>query len=127
MVQAFSSRYPLIDGQGKFGSMDGDNAAAYRYTEVRMKALASEVLKDIEKETVDYVPNYDATRREPIVLPSRVPTVLLNGTLGIAVGMATKIPPHNLREVMDALVYLADHKDATTEDLLNFVQGPDFP
>ncbi|HEY4515072.1 MAG TPA: DNA gyrase subunit A [Candidatus Paceibacterota bacterium] len=127
MVQDFSSRYPLIDGQGNFGSMDGDNAAAYRYTEVRMKALASEVLKDIEKETVDYVPNYDATRREPIVLPSRVPTVLLNGTLGIAVGMATKIPPHNLREVMQALVHLADNPEATNEDLLEFVQGPDFP
>jgi len=127
MAQDFSSRYPLIEGQGNFGSIDGDSAAAYRYTEVRMSALASLVLEDIDKETVDFSPNYDATRKEPIVLPSRVPMVLLNGTLGIAVGMATKIPPHNLREVMQALIHLADNPDATIEDLLEFVQGPDFP
>src|SRR3989344_4190828 len=127
MAQDFSSRYPLIEGQGNFGSIDGDSAAAYRYTEVRMSALASLVLEDIDKETVDFSPNYDATRKEPIVLPSRVPMVLLNGTLGIAVGMATQIPPHNLREVMQALIHLADNPEATNEDLLEFVQGPDFP
>ena len=127
MTQDFSSRYPLIQGQGNFGSIDGDSAAAYRYTEVRMSALASEVLRDIDKETVDFTPSYDATRKEPLVLPSRVPMLLLNGTLGIAVGMATKVPPHNLREVMQALIHLADNPEATNEDLLEFVQGPDFP
>ncbi len=127
MVQPFSSRYPLVQGQGNFGSMDGDSAAAYRYTEVKMSHIATEVLKDIERETVDFVPNYDASRKEPMVLPARVPTVLLNGTLGIAVGMATKIPPHNLGEVMRALVYLADNPKCANEDLLEFVQGPDFP
>src|SRR3989338_8415275 len=127
MAQDFSTRYPLIQGQGNFGSIDGDGAAAYRYTEVRMSALASEVLRDIDKETVDFTPSYDATRKEPVVTPSRVPTLLLNGTLGIAVGMATKVPPHNLREVMQALIHLADNKDASNEDLLEFVQGPDFP
>ncbi|MEK7535820.1 MAG: DNA gyrase subunit A [Patescibacteria group bacterium] len=127
MAQDFSSRYPLIEGQGNFGSIDGDGAAAYRYTEVRMSALAGEVLRDIDKETVDFAPNYDATRKEPIVTPSRVPMLLLGGTLGIAVGMATKVPPHNLREVMQALIHLADNPDATNEDLLEFIQGPDFP
>lgn len=127
MAQDFSSRYPLIEGQGNFGSIDGDGAAAYRYTEVRMSALAGEVLRDIDKETVDFTPNYDATRKEPAVTPSRVPVLLLNGTLGIAVGMATKVPPHNLREVMQAVIHLADNADATNDDLLEFVQGPDFP
>jgi len=127
MAQDFSSRYPLIEGQGNFGSIDGDSAAAYRYTEVRMSGLASQVLRDIEKETVDFASNYDATRKEPLVLPSAVPTLLLNGTLGIAVGMATRLPPHNLREVMSALIHLADNKESSTEDLLEFVQGPDFP
>ena len=127
MAQDFTMRYPLILGQGNFGSIDGDNAAAMRYTEAKMTKLAAELLRDIEKETVDYVPNYDGTRKEPKVLPTTVPTLLLNGTLGIAVGMATNIPPHNLREVMDAVVHLVDNKEATTEDLLQFIKGPDFP
>ncbi|MFZ2620885.1 MAG: DNA gyrase subunit A [Minisyncoccia bacterium] len=127
MAQDFTMRYPLIIGQGNFGSIDGDNAAAMRYTEAKMSKLASELLKDIEKETVDFIPNYDGTRKEPKVLPTTVPGLLLNGTLGIAVGMATNIPPHNLGEVMDAVTYLVDNKDATTEDLLQFVKGPDFP
>ncbi|MES3005297.1 MAG: DNA gyrase subunit A [Patescibacteria group bacterium] len=127
MTQDFTMRYPLIIGQGNFGSIDGDNAAAYRYTEAKMSRLSSELLKDIEKETVDFIPNYDGTKKEPKVLPTRVPNLLLNGTLGIAVGMATNIPPHNLNEVMDAVSHLVDNKDATTEDLLQFVKGPDFP
>ena len=127
MAQDFSMRYPLIAGQGNFGSIDGDSAAAYRYTEAKMSRLSYELLRDIEKETVDFIPNYDGTREEPVVLPSAVPGLLLNGAVGIAVGMATKIPPHNLRELIDALIYLADNSDATTEDLLQFVKGPDFP
>ncbi|OHB12272.1 MAG: DNA gyrase subunit A [Candidatus Zambryskibacteria bacterium RIFCSPLOWO2_12_FULL_39_23] len=127
MAQDFTMRYPLIIGQGNFGSIDGDNAAAYRYTEAKMARIASELLHDIEKETVDFVPNYDGTKKEPKVLPTAVPNLLLNGTLGIAVGMATNIPPHNLGEVMDAVVYLADNNEATTEDLMQFVKGPDFP
>lgn len=127
MAQDFTMRYPLILGQGNFGSIDGDNAAAMRYTEAKMTKLTAELLKDIEKETVDFVPNYDGTRKEPKVLPTAVPNLLLNGTLGIAVGMATNMPPHNLNEVMDAVIHLADNKDATTEDLLQFVKGPDFP
>ncbi len=127
MAQDFGYRYPLIVGQGNFGSVDGDSAAAMRYTEAKMSKVASELLRDINKETVEWVPNYDATKKEPSVLPSAAPQLLLNGTLGIAVGMATNIPPHNLREVVDATAYLIDNKDATTEDLLQFVQGPDFP
>ena len=127
MAQDFTMRYPLIIGQGNFGSIDGDNAAAYRYTEAKMSRIASELLKDLDKETVNFVPNYDGTKKEPSVLPTRVPNLLLNGTLGIAVGMATNIPPHNLGEVMDAVTHLVDNKDATTEDLLQFVKGPDFP
>jgi len=127
MAQDFTMRYPLIHGQGNFGSIDGDNAAAMRYTEAKMTKLSVELLRDIEKETVDFVPNYDGTKKEPKVLPTTVPTLLLNGTLGIAVGMATNIPPHNLNEVMDAVTHLVDNKDATTEDLLHFVKGPDFP
>lgn len=127
MAQDFSIRYPLVIGQGNFGSVDGDSAAAMRYTEAKMSKVASELLRDINKETVDWVPNYDATKKEPSVLPAAAPQLLLNGTLGIAVGMATNIPPHNLREVVDAAAYLIDNKDATTEDLLQFVQGPDFP
>ncbi len=127
MAQDFTMRYPLIVGQGNFGSIDGDNAAAYRYTEAKMSKLSAELLRDIEKETVDFIPNYDGTKKEPKVLPTSVPNLLLNGTLGIAVGMATNIPPHNLNEVMDAVVHLADNKDATNEDLLEFVKGPDFP
>lgn len=127
MAQDFTMRYPLIIGQGNFGSIDGDNAAAYRYTEAKMSKLSAELLRDIEKETVDFIPNYDGTKKEPKVLPTTVPNLLLNGTLGIAVGMATNVPPHNLGEVMDAVSHLVDNKDATTEDLLQFVKGPDFP
>jgi len=127
MAQDFTMRYPLIIGQGNFGSIDGDNAAAYRYTEAKMSKLSAELLRDIEKETVDFIPNYDGTKKEPKVLPTSVPNLLLNGTLGIAVGMATNVPPHNLGEVMDAVTHLVDNKDATTEDLLQFVKGPDFP
>src|SRR3989338_4395741 len=127
MAQDFATRYPLIIGQGNFGSVDGDSPAAMRYTEAKMGKIAGELLKDINKETVDWVPNYDATKKEPSVLPATAPKLLLNGTLGIAVGMATNIPPHNLREVVDATAFLIDNKDATTEDLLQFVQGPDFP
>ncbi|MEK7558504.1 MAG: DNA gyrase subunit A [Patescibacteria group bacterium] len=127
MAQDFSHRYPLVIGQGNFGSIDGDNAAAMRYTEAKMSKIAGELLRDLEKETVQWRPNYDATRKEPIVLPAAVPNLLLNGTLGIAVGMATSIPPHNLGEVIDATVYLIDNEDASTEDLTKFVTGPDFP
>ena len=127
MAQDFSMRVPLIDGQGNFGSIDGDNAAAMRYTEARLTKLSEEVLKDIEKDTVDFVPNYDATEKEPDVLPSRVPNLLLNGSSGIAVGMATNIPPHNLNELIDALIYLLENKEATIEDLIEIVKGPDFP
>ena len=127
LVQEFSTRYPLILGQGNFGSIDGDNAAAMRYTEAKMSKISSEILRDIEKETVDWRPNYDTTRKEPVVMPTAVPNLLLNGTLGIAVGMATNIPPHNLGEVIDATVHLIENPEATTEDLLQFVKGPDFP
>lgn len=127
MTQDFSMRYPLVIGQGNFGSIDGDSAAAMRYTEAKMSGIAGELLRDLEKNTVDYRPNYDNTHQEPTVLPAAVPNLLLNGTLGIAVGMATNIPPHNLREVVDATVHLIDSPKANTEDLLKFVQGPDFP
>jgi DNA gyrase subunit A len=127
LAQDFSTRYPLVFGQGNFGSNDGDSAAAYRYTEAKMAKISAEMLRDIEKETVDFVPNYDNTIKEPSVFPAVIPNLLLNGTLGIAVGMATKVPPHNLREVMDALLHLADNKDATNDDLHKFVKGPDFP
>ncbi|HVT75178.1 MAG TPA: DNA gyrase subunit A, partial [Candidatus Paceibacterota bacterium] len=127
MAQDFSMRYPLVIGQGNFGSIDGDGAAAYRYTEAKMSRLAGSLLQDLEKETVDFRPNYDNTKKEPSVLPTAVPNLLLNGTLGIAVGMATNIPPHNLTEVIDATAHLIENKDATTEDLLQFIKGPDFP
>lgn len=127
MAQGFSLRYPLIEGQGNFGSIDGDSPAAYRYTEARLSKIAAEMLRDIEKQTVPWVPNYDATREEPTVLPARLPNLLVNGATGIAVGMATSIPPHNLGEICDALVYLAEHDDATNEDLMRFIKGPDFP
>ena len=127
LAQEFSSRYPLVFGQGNFGSIDGDSAAAYRYTEAKMSRIAAEMLRDIEKDTVDFVPNFDGEHKEPSVFPSAIPNLLLNGSMGIAVGMATKIPPHNLGELIDALLHLADNPDATTEDLLEFVQGPDFP
>ena len=127
MAQDFTLRYPLIAGQGNFGSVDGDNPAAPRYTEAKMSKLASELLRDINKQTVNMVPNYDSTKQEPSVLPTTVPNLLLNGILGIAVGMATNIPPHNLREVVDASAHLLENEDATTEDLLQFIKGPDFP
>lgn len=127
MAQDFAMRYPLIYGQGNFGSIDGDNAAAMRYTEAKMMTVADELLTDIEKNTVEFRPNYDGTRKEPSVLPSKLPNLLLNGTVGIAVGMATNIPPHNLRELTTAILHLTENPDATVEDLLEFVQGPDFP
>ena len=127
MAQDFSYRYPLIFGQGNFGSIDGDGAAAMRYTEAKMSKISSLLLVDLEKETVDFRPNYDQTRKEPIVLPTAVPNLLLNGTLGIAVGMATNIPPHNLAETIDATIHLIENKEATTEDLMQFIKGPDFP
>lgn len=127
MTQDFVMRYPLIIGQGNFGSIDGDSAAAHRYTEAKMAKISNELLRDLEKDTVDFVPNYDGTKKEPLVLPTVVPNLLLNGILGIAVGMATNIPPHNLREVIDATVHLIENKEATTEDLLKFIKGPDFP
>lgn len=127
MAQDFSLRYPLIQGQGNFGSIDADPPAAQRYTECRLSAIGEETLRDIERNTVDFVDNYDGTRQEPTVLPSPLPQLLLNGSLGIAVGMATNIPPHNLSELIDALIYLLDSPKAETEDLFQFIQGPDFP
>ena len=127
LAQPWNMRYPLVDGQGNFGSIDGDSAAAHRYTEARMTAISAEILKDIEKNTVDFQPTYDGTRTEPKLLPSAIPQLLLNGSLGIAVGMATNIPPHNLNEIIDATAHLIDHPKSSTEDLVKFVQGPDFP
>ena len=127
LAQDFSMRYPLIDGHGNFGSVDGDPPAAYRYTEARMARIADEMLRDIDKETVDWDPNFDESRKEPRVLPSRFPNLLVNGSSGIAVGMATNIPPHNLREVIDATVCVLDHPEATLEDLMQHIKGPDFP
>lgn len=127
MAQNFSMRYPLVDGHGNFGSVDGDPAAAMRYTEARMTSLAVEMLKDIEKETVDFRPNYDDSREEPTVLPSRVPNLLINGSTGIAVGMATNIPPHNLREVAEGLIMLIDNSEVTVGELMQAIKGPDFP
>ncbi len=127
MAQGFSMRQPLVDGQGNFGSMDGDQPAAMRYTEARMTAVAEEILADIDKGTVDFVPNYDSSRNEPKVLPAKIPNLLVNGSMGIAVGMATNIPPHNLGEVAEATIHLIDHPDCTIEDLLEFIKGPDFP
>lgn len=127
LAQDFSLRYPLVQGQGNFGSIDGDPPAAMRYTEARLSKIGEEMLKDIEKETVDWTDNFDGTRKEPVVLPSPVPQLLLNGSLGIAVGMATNIPTHNLGELCDALNFLIDNPKADTEDLFKFVQGPDFP
>ena len=127
LAQDFSMRYVLVDGQGNFGSIDGDPPAAERYTEVRMSPLAEELLKDIDKNTVDFVPKYDYTREEPLVLPCAFPNFLVNGSTGIAVGMATNVPPHNLGEVIDGLHHLIDHPEATVKDLMTFIQGPDFP
>ena len=127
LAQDFSLRYPLVWGQGNFGSMDGDSPAAYRYTEAKLKPIAEEMLFDIEKNTVDFVPNFDGVHKEPVVLPAKLPQLLLNGTMGIAVGMATNIPPHNLSELVDAINHLIDNPDATVNDLMHFVKGPDFP
>lgn len=127
MAQTFSLRYPLIDGQGNFGTIDGDKAAAYRYTESRMTRISNLMLSDIEKNVVDFIPNFDNSRKEPEVLPCRFPNLLVNGTVGIAVGMATNVPPHNMNEVIDALYHLIDNPDCTVPDLMQFIKGPDFP
>ncbi len=127
MAQPFSLRHPLIDGHGNFGNVDGDGAAAYRYTEARMSKLANELMADIEKDVVDFVPNFDNSRKEPTVLPSRFPNVLVNGSVGIAVGMATNIPPHNLGEVIDGTIHLIDNPEASVEEMMEYVKGPDFP
>src|SRR5437773_6622006 len=127
MAQTFNMRYPLVDGQGNFGSVDGDPPAAMRYTEARLTALALEMLADLDQDTVDWQPNYDGRLQEPIVLPSRFPNLLCNGSAGIAVGMATNVPPHNLSEIVDALVMLVDDPGTTVEQLLKVVKGPDFP
>src|ERR1700676_991489 len=127
MVQDFSLRYPLIDGQGNFGSVDGDQPAAYRYTECRLEKISAEMLADIDKETVDFVPNYDGKELEPTVLPTRVPNLLVNGSSGIAVGMATNIPPHNLNEIISACLALLDNPELTVDELIEHVPAPDFP
>lgn len=132
LAQDFSTRYPLIDGHGNFGSVDGDGAAAMRYTEARLSKISMEMLSDINKDTVDFTPNFDETEKEPRVLPSRYPNLLVNGTSGIAVGMATNIPPHNLREISNAVLKLIDNRidedrDTSMEELLEIVKGPDFP
>ena len=127
LAQDFSLRYPLIDGQGNFGSVDGDPAAAYRYTEARMERISDEMLRDIEKDTVDFVNNFDDSRQEPGVLPSRIPNLLINGSSGIAVGMATNIPPHNLSEVCDGIAFLIDNPEADFNQLMEHIPGPDFP
>ena len=127
LAQDFSLRYPLIDGQGNFGSVDGDPPAAYRYTEARMKRISDEMLRDIEKETVDFQPNFDERKQEPVVLPSRIPNLLINGSIGIAVGMATNIPPHNLTEVCNGIIHLIEYPEADYAELMDFIPGPDFP
>ena len=127
LAQDFNTRYLLVDGHGNFGSVDGDGAAAMRYTEAKMSKLATEMLRDINKDTVDYRPNFDETLKEPIVLPSRFPNLLVNGSSGIAVGMATNIPPHNLGEVIDGISLLIDDEDVTIEELTQVIKGPDFP
>ncbi len=127
MAQDFSMRYPLIDGQGNFGSIDGDSPAAMRYTEIRLARIAEELLADIDKDTVDFVPNYDESLKEPVVLPSKIPNLLVNGSSGIAVGMSTNIPPHSLEEVIDGIVHLIENPSATIDDLMQFIKGPDFP
>ena len=127
LAQDFSLRYPLVDGRGNFGSVDGDPPAAYRYTEARMAKISDWLLMDIEKETVDFTPSFDDQRKEPVILPTRLPTLLLNGSMGIAVGMATNIPPHNLCEVADALLCVIDNPEATLDDIMQHLKGPDFP
>src|SRR6202521_3395434 len=127
MAQPFSLRYPLIDGQGNFGSVDGDSAAAMRYTEARLTGISAEMLADIDRDTVDFEDNYDGTQKQPSVLPAKLPNLLINGSSGIAVGMATNIPPHHLGEICDATIALIDDPDLTTDDLCGIVTGPDFP
>ncbi len=127
MAQPFSLRYMLVDGQGNFGSIDGDSAAAMRYTEVRMAKMAHELLADLDKETVDYVPNYDGTEQIPAVLPTKIPNLLVNGASGIAVGMATNIPPHNLGEVIDGCLAFINNEEITIDELMDYIPGPDFP
>ena len=127
LAQDFSLRYPLIDGQGNFGSLDGDPPAAYRYTEARMKRISDEMLRDIDKETVDFQPNFDERKQEPVVLPSRIPNLLVNGSIGIAVGMATNIPPHNLTEVCNGIIHLIENPECDYAELMEIIPGPDFP
>jgi DNA gyrase subunit A len=127
MAQDFSLRYPLVDGQGNFGSVDGDSAAAMRYTEIRLSKISDDILADLDKDTVDFAENYDGSMTEPVVLPTRIPTLLVNGTSGIAVGMATNIPPHNITEIISALKHMIDNPEYSTEDILGLIKGPDFP
>ena len=127
MAQSFSLRYPLIEGHGNFGNVDGDGAAAYRYTEARLAKLADEMMSDIEKNVVDFVPNFDNSRKEPTVLPCRFPNLLVNGSVGIAVGMATNIPPHNLSEVIDGTIFRMENPESTVAELMQYIKGPDFP
>ncbi len=127
MAQDFNMRYMLVNGQGNFGSMDGDRAAAMRYTEAKLRSISEELLSDLDKETIEFIPNYDGTQKEPLVLPAKLPHLLLNGSVGIAVGMATKIPPHNLTEICDAILYLIENPECQVEELIDFVKGPDFP
>ncbi|MBR5253020.1 MAG: DNA gyrase subunit A, partial [Clostridia bacterium] len=127
MAQDFSYRYMLVDGKGNFGSIDGDGPAAYRYTEARLSRISGEMMKDIDKDVIPWTMNFDNTRKEPTVLPSRFPNLLVNGAIGIAVGMATNIPPHNLAEVIDGAIYYMEHPDAGVPELMQFIKGPDFP
>ena len=127
MAQDFSLRYPLVDGQGNFGSVDGDAPAAQRYTEARLAAISDEMLNDIDKDTVNFGPNFDASLKEPLLLPAALPNLMVNGSSGIAVGMATNIPPHNLNEVTEAIIYLLDNPEAQVKELMRYVKGPDFP
>ena len=127
MAQPFSLRYPLVDGQGNFGSVDGDSPAAMRYTEVRLHRICQALLEDLDKDTVDFIPNYDNSLEEPVLLPARFPVLLVEGSQGIAVGMAANVPPHNLNEVIDATIHLIEHPDASLVDLMEHLPGPDFP
>jgi len=127
MAQPWSLRYPLVDGQGNFGSVDGDSPAAMRYTEARLRKIAEEMLDDLEKETIDFTPNFDDSLEEPTVLPTKIPNLLVNGASGIAVGMATNMAPHNLSEVVDGCIAYVDNKEIEVEELLNYVKAPDFP
>src|SRR3979411_2534667 len=127
LAQDFNMRYPLVDGQGNFGSVDGDPPAAMRYTEARLAKISEDILADLEKETVDFIPNFDQTREEPVVLPSRIPNLLVNGASGIAVGMATNIPPHNLREIVDGAILLIEKPETSLKEIMKLVPVPDFP